>query len=113
MCDTQLLPSLIGIDHARDPIYSGRTITGEEALHLGLVTAVFDDPLAAARDCARHIATRNPQSIRNAKALTALAQPVNTDALVAERSAMWATAGTPNQVEAVRANLERRPLQFD
>lgn len=112
MGGTQLLPPLIGIDHARDLIYSGRTITGDEAHRLGLVTAVFDDPLAAARDWARHIATRNPHAVRNAKALTALAQPVDPAALLGERKAMWATIGTANQVEAVKANLERRAPQF-
>jgi enoyl-CoA hydratase/carnithine racemase len=112
MCGTQLLPQLIGLDHARDLIYSGRTITGDDALRLGLVTALFDDPHAAALDWARHVATRNPASIRNAKALTAMAHPVNRDALVGERTAMWATVGSPNQIEAVQANLERRPPRF-
>jgi len=112
MGGTQLLPPLIGIDHARDLIYSGRMVTGDEALRLGLVTALFDDPLAAAWDWARHLATRNPHAIRNAKALTALAQPVSSDALVAERRAMWATIGTANQIEAVSANLKHRPPRF-
>jgi enoyl-CoA hydratase/carnithine racemase len=111
MGGTQLLPPLIGVDRARDLIYSGRMISGDEALHMGLVTALFDDPLSAARDWARHVATRNPQAIRNAKALTAMAQSVSPEALVAERKAMWETIGTPNQLEAVRANLERRSLR--
>jgi enoyl-CoA hydratase/carnithine racemase len=112
MCGTQLLPQLIGLDRARDLVYSGRMITGEDAERIGLVTALFDDPITAARDWARHVATRNPQSIRNAKALTALAHPVSVDALVGERTAMWATIGSPNQIEAVRANIERRPPRF-
>jgi enoyl-CoA hydratase/carnithine racemase len=112
MGGTQLLTPLIGIDRARDLIYSGRTIVGEEALRLGLVTALFDDPLSAALDWATHVASRNPQAVRNAKALTAMAQPVSREALVAERQAMWATIGTANQVEAVRSNLERRPPRF-
>lgn len=112
MGGTQLLPPLVGLDHARDLIYSGRTITGDEALRLGLVTALVDEPLTAAKDWARHVATRNPQAIRNAKALSALAQPVDPNALVAERQAMWSTVGSPNQVEAVRANLERRTPKF-
>jgi enoyl-CoA hydratase/carnithine racemase len=112
MGGTQLLPALIGIDHARDLIYSGRIVTGEEASRLGLVTTLFDDPLAAARDCAREIASRNPQAIRNAKALTAMSQPVRPECLLAEREAMWATIGTPNQVEAVTANLEGRAPRF-
>lgn len=112
MGGTQLLPPLIGIDHARDLIYSGRTIVGDEAQRLGLVTALFEDPVAAAWEWARHVATKNPHAIRNAKALTAMAQPVASDALLAERRAMWGTVGTPNQIEAVTANVERRAPRF-
>ncbi|WP_234825530.1 MULTISPECIES: crotonase/enoyl-CoA hydratase family protein [Mycolicibacter] len=112
MGGTQLLPALIGLDHARDLIYSGRTVRGDEAARLGLVTAVFDDPLTAATDFARNVAARNPQAIRNAKALTAAAVPVASANLRAERRAMWETIGTPNQLEAVQANIERREPRF-
>jgi enoyl-CoA hydratase/carnithine racemase len=112
MGGTQLLPPLVGLDHARDLIYSGRIVDGREGLRLGLVTELFDDPLAAARNYARQIASRNPQAIRNAKALTSMAQQVSPESLLAERKAMWATIGTDNQVEAVRANLERRAPRF-
>jgi enoyl-CoA hydratase/carnithine racemase len=113
MGGTQLLPALIGLDHARDLIYSGRTVTGAEAAALGLVTAVFDDPLSAAKDYARQIAARNPQAIRNAKALTAAAVPIVPANLLAERAAMRETTGSPNQVEAVRARIERRSPRFE
>jgi len=112
MGGTQLLPPLIGVDHARDLIYSGRTITGDDAERLGLVTALFEDPLAAAHDWARTVASRNPHAIRNAKALTALAQPVRAEALVAERKAMRQIIGSENQIEAVHANLESRVPRF-
>jgi hypothetical protein len=39
-------------------------------------------------------------------------QPVSSESLLAERKAMCATIGTANQVEAVRANLERRAPRF-
>jgi hypothetical protein len=42
----------------------------------------------------------------------ALAHPVDWDALVGERTAMWGTIGSPNQIEAVRANVERRLPRF-
>ncbi|WAJ45346.1 enoyl-CoA hydratase-related protein [Mycobacterium sp. Aquia_216] len=112
MGGTQLLPPLIGLDHARDLIYSGRTITGAVAAQLGLVTALFEDPLSAARDWARMVASRNPHAIRDAKALTALTQPVSAEGLLAERKAMRQTMGSENQIEAVRANLEGRGPRF-
>jgi enoyl-CoA hydratase/carnithine racemase len=112
MGGTQLLPPLIGVDHARDLIYSGRIITGAEAATLGLVTTLCEDPLSSARDYARQIAARNPQAIRNAKALTAAAVPVNPANLLAERKAMRETVGSPNQLEAVRARQDRRSPRF-
>ncbi len=112
MGGTQLLPMLTGLDRARDLIYSGRVIDGQEGHRLGLVTALFDDPREAARDYARELASKNPQAIRNAKALTSMSQQVSPANLLAERKAMWATIGTPNQVEAVRANLDGRQPRF-
>ncbi len=112
MGGTQLLPPLIGLDHARDLIYSGRTITGDTAARLGLVTALFEDPLAAAREWAHMVASRNPHAIRKAKALTALTQQPSAEGLRAERTVMRETMGSDNQIEAVRANLEGRTPQF-
>ena len=51
----------------RELAYTGRVVSGREAFDVGLVTAVHDDPLAAARDTARHIAARSPDAIRAMK----------------------------------------------
>ncbi|MEV5559259.1 crotonase/enoyl-CoA hydratase family protein [Nonomuraea wenchangensis] len=112
MGGTQLLPGLIGLDRARDLIYTGRVVRGDEAGRWGLVTHVADDPLESALRYADAIAEKNPHAIRNGKALTALAEQVSREGLVAERRAMWATVGSPNQLEAVRAAVERRPAVF-
>jgi 3-hydroxyacyl-CoA dehydrogenase len=45
---TQRLPRLVGIAAAVDLIGQGRTISAAEALQLGLIDAIADDPLAAA-----------------------------------------------------------------
>ncbi|MDZ4311465.1 MAG: FAD-dependent oxidoreductase [Cypionkella sp.] len=46
---TQRLPRLIGLKAALDLIWQGRRISGAEALALGAIDAVSDDPLAAAK----------------------------------------------------------------
>ena len=45
-----LLPERIGQARAEDLLFSGRSITAEEALRIGLVTAVAEDPEQAALD---------------------------------------------------------------
>ncbi len=45
-----LLPERVGQSRAEDLLFSGRSITAEEALAIGLVTAVAEDPDQAALD---------------------------------------------------------------
>ncbi|TYL96137.1 hypothetical protein FXB40_12500 [Bradyrhizobium rifense] len=71
------------------------------------------DPLTEALATARDIAGRSPDAIRAAKRL--LNQAVACDALsalTAETSEQRALLGSPNQVEAVRTNLENRAPMF-
>src|SRR3712207_4941179 len=55
------LPRLVRIDVAKELTYTGRVVSGEEAVGLGLVTHVAADPLAAARELAASIAERSEE----------------------------------------------------
>ena len=100
-------------DVLRELTYTAREFDADEALRHGLVTRLADDPHAEALALARDIATRSPDAVRAAKRLFTLAADADAAAvLAAETGEQVALLGTENQVEAVRANLERRAPRF-
>jgi enoyl-CoA hydratase/carnithine racemase len=110
---TQLLPALIGSDRAMLMCATGRSVSGTEALADGLVTELADEPVSAAFGLAREIAERNPEAVRSVVRLLRAAQGwPDQDALIAERTEMFANIGTDNQREAVAAARERRMPVF-
>ena len=107
------LTELVRGDLARELTFSGRVVSGTEAVTIGLATRLADEPLAAARDLARQIAASNPDAIRAAKRLLNAASPVRAaEVLLAEAREQQALIGSPNQVEAVQAGLAGRPPVF-
>ncbi len=113
MAITQTLPGLVRTDVARELIYTGRRVSGEEAAQIGLVTRVADDPLAAARELAADIAGRSPDAIRAGKRLVNDAWPGDArEALLLETELQVALLGSPNQLAAVTAGLARQPAEF-
>ena len=113
MAGCVLLTELVRADIARDLVFSGRQVDGAEAVAIGLATRLADDPLAAAREMAGQIARRNPDAIRAGKRLLNGASPVDAGAvLMAESHEQARLIGSPNQAEAVRAQLEQRPPRF-
>ena len=66
---SQTLPRLVRDDVARELTYTGRVLEADEALSLGLVTRLADDPLAEANALATQIAAASPSAIRSAKRL--------------------------------------------
>ena len=113
MTGTQLLPELVGRDVAKELTFSGRIVPGEEAVRLGLATRADPNPRQAALELARSIAGRSPHAIRSAKRLLDLAGRVDLQTgFAAEQQDIKALIGSPNQVEAVAAEFERRPPQF-
>lgn len=110
---TQTLPHLVGLDVAKELVFTGRTVEAEEALRIGLVTKLADDPRAAALELAHEIASRSPDAIRRGKRLlnqTVWAHAEETLAL--EESMQRELLGSPNQVAAVRAAFAKQPAEF-
>ena len=113
MSITRTLPRLVSIDVAKELTYTGRVLDGAEALRLGLVTRLTEDPLTAARDLAAEIAQRSPDAVRRAKRLydeswTGAA----ADTLALEAELQLELIGSPNQLAAVAAGFTRQPAEF-
>ena len=113
MAGTQSMRHLAREDVIRELTYTGRIFSGEEAAAMGLATRVCADPRAEALAVAREIAGRNPAAVRAGKRLINAAGVIDPAAgLLQETEEQVALIGTPNQVEAVRANLEKRRPMF-
>jgi enoyl-CoA hydratase/carnithine racemase len=96
------LVKLIGLARARDVLLGSEEVSAEEALRLGLVTAVVDDVLAAARERVALMLARSPQAYAAAKRLLWLAASVDLESgMVAEGLAQSLLIGTPEHKEAV------------
>lgn len=104
---------LVRDDILRELTYTNREFSGEEALGLGFATMIDEDPLARATALAETIANKNPDAIRGSKRLFKVMQEEGEDAiLLAESREQDGIMRTPNQVEAVMAEMEKRPPRF-
>jgi enoyl-CoA hydratase/carnithine racemase len=114
MAITQTLPRLVPIDVAKELTFSGRIVSGSEALALGLVTRNSDDPLASALTLAEEIAQKSPDAVRAAKRLYDETW-VSDDAaasLKLESDLQVGLIGKPNQLAAVVAGMSGEPPVF-
>lgn len=114
MAGLVLMRQLARDDVVRELTYSGRQFTGEEALSLGFATRVCADPRADALALAAEIAARNPHAIRADKRLLDLAASGadQKTVLLAESVEQTALIGSPNQIEAVVSNMQKRAAVF-
>lgn len=113
MAGTPILASLMRDDILRELTYTGRIFSAQEALSYGLATRVVDDPRKAALDLAHEIAEKSPDAIRAAKRLLNNLSVDPGPALLAESAEQMKLMGSPNQSEAVRANIEKRAAAFN
>jgi len=110
---TQTLRDLVPLDVAKELTFTGRVIDSEQAKALGLVTHLAEDPLAKAMELAGEIASKSPDAIRSGKKL--FEDTWHADertGLELETKLQVELIGSENQVEAIRANFEKRAPDF-
>jgi enoyl-CoA hydratase/carnithine racemase len=113
MSGVALTRTLMRDDVVRELTYTGRQFTAEEGVANGCITRTTADPHAAAMALASEIASKSPDAVRGAKRLYNLAVDGDTPAILqAESRGQAELIGTPNQMEAVMANLQKRPPAF-
>jgi enoyl-CoA hydratase/carnithine racemase len=113
LAGTQLMRHLAREDIVRELTYTGRIFNGTEAKEYGFVTRVVDDPRAAAMETAKEIAKKSPDAIRADKRLLNDAVAVDAAAgLMAESVEQQKLIGSPNQVEAIMSNLQKRAANY-
>lgn len=113
MSVTQTIRDVVSIDVAKELIFTGKVIQGEEAARLKLVTHVCEKPYEEAMALALEIASKNPDAIRAAKKL--INEVWHGDSgrgLLMESELMMTLMGSPNQLEAVTATFTKRPPKF-
>ncbi len=107
-----LLP-IVGQQRAWEMLYTGRRVSADEALSIGLADRLAEHPREAAHELAASIAAAAPLAVRSMRATmrAGLAERVKaaTDHELAEQEKLWPTA---DFAEGVRATAERRTPRF-
>jgi enoyl-CoA hydratase len=112
---TQRLSRLVGAARARELIFTGDLIDAAKAKECGLVLDVLpaDKLLAHCRDVLAKIAKRGPLAIAAAKRVIAQGLDVSLgDGCRMEQHTFANLFGTGDQIEGMKAFLEKRPATF-
>ena len=112
---TQRLPRLIGMAKAKELVYTGKTISAEEAERIGLVNYVVEPEEldAQAEELARQILKNSKTSVRLSK--EAFNNGIQMDIISAmnlEKNLFSLCFATTDQKEGMKAFLEKRPANF-
>jgi enoyl-CoA hydratase len=110
---TQRLARVCGLGVAKELILTGRIVDAEEALRIGLVSAVYDPVLEQARETATLLASKSAGSLRVMKDLANRSLGGDHSAnLEAEADAFGELFGTPDAKEGLTAFVEKREPKF-
>ncbi len=116
IASSYILPRLVGEGHARELLYTARTIDAAAAERIGLVNRVVGaaDLLPVVQAVAAEIAARAPLSVQETKAVVSRGLDAGRAAWEeADRAAYLRLGGSADHREAVRAFLEKRPPRFE
>jgi enoyl-CoA hydratase/carnithine racemase len=114
MSGTRTLKNVVRQDVLKELTFTARIVSGTEAVELGLCTRASDNPHAEAMSLAAQIAASSPHAMRAAKKLLDQAYMIPDDGpgLLLEEELQRSLLQSPNQVEAVMANMQKRPASF-
>ncbi|SMX82650.1 MULTISPECIES: enoyl-CoA hydratase-related protein [unclassified Brevibacterium] len=106
MCGTQLLPRLVGPGMSKKLIATGEAVGAEEALRIGLVEELAEDPVERALELAGDIAGKSRSALVWVKKLVDLSYEADlTTGLDAEQEALASLIGTDEQRQVVQERL--------
>ncbi|MCL4791296.1 MAG: cyclohexa-1,5-dienecarbonyl-CoA hydratase [Gammaproteobacteria bacterium] len=111
-----LLPELIGVAAAGELLLSGRSISGSEAVALGLAHVATADPAAAALEYfSTHLQTKSASSLRHAvrAARSDFAARVIARLAAVEKQYLDELMNTRDAVEGLQAFLAKRPPHWE
>jgi enoyl-CoA hydratase len=110
---TQRLPALVGLARAKELIFTGESITAEQAHQMGLVNRVVERAqlLEESLKLADLISQTSPQAVKVSKAV--INQSFRPSGYELERESFASCFGTPDQKEGMRAFFEKRRPRFE
>jgi enoyl-CoA hydratase len=112
---SQRLVRLVGKSKTKELIYSGDSITAEEAHRIGLINRLFPkgEALAQAEKLLEHICTRSPNAIRIGGEVVNAGYDIDLQtACMLERDAFALCFSSFDQREGMQAFLDKRQPQF-
>jgi enoyl-CoA hydratase/carnithine racemase len=109
-----LLPRLVGYGNATELLLSGRAIDANEALRIGLVNEISEDPLTRALEWARELADNcSPSAMAAMKGqLLRVAEQSLTQAVDESLAMMKVSFALPDLAEALAAKGDKRAVNF-
>ena len=111
---TQTARHVVGLDVLKELTFTARVVSGSEAKELRIATHLSDDPHTDAMALAREIAGRSPHAVRAATQLWNQAlQGSVEEGLLLETELQKKLLGSPNQIEAVKAAMQKREPKFE
>lgn len=110
---TQRLPRLIGLSRALEMMLTARQIDAREALHLGLIDRIVEDPESAAMDFAAEWLPYSRSAIKGILAASNDSELPIAEGLAKEGDELSRLSTSPDGIEGVSAFLERRPAEFN
>ncbi|MDY7220709.1 enoyl-CoA hydratase-related protein [Halalkalibacterium halodurans] len=112
---TQLLTSAVGRKKALEWIWTGKHISAQEALQIGIINKIVEPELVEeeAFRLARTIVKQAPIAVRLIKEAVHQAEDVTlADGMMLERKNFYLAFATKDQKEGMKAFLEKRPPIF-